>query len=90
MNTPDFLKSARTSFAARVKALVEDVPELPNFSDSHSALRENSESATPEGDMRTAYYLAYKTEACECLKLNYRDHARDRLSARCARYAGSA
>ncbi|MGA7776234.1 MAG: decarboxylase [Paraburkholderia sp.] len=63
-------ESARASFAARVKALVEDVPELPNFSRFHNALRENSESATPEGDMRTAYYLAYKPEACEWLKLN--------------------
>lgn len=63
-------ENARASFEARVKALVEDVPELPNFSYFHKALRENSESATPEGDMRAAYYLAYKPQACECLKLN--------------------
>ncbi|WNC94159.1 decarboxylase [Paraburkholderia sp. FT54] len=63
-------ETARSSFEARVKTLVEDVPELPNFSHFHKALRENSESATPEGDMRAAYYLAYRPQACECLRLN--------------------
>ncbi|MGT2457879.1 decarboxylase [Cupriavidus basilensis] len=62
--------SVRASFEARVKGLVEDVPELPNFSRFHNALRENSESATPEGDMRAAYYLAYNAQACECIGLN--------------------
>jgi len=63
-------ESAREAFAARVKSLVEDVPELPDFSRFHNALREDSASATAEGDMRAAYYLAYKAEACECIKLN--------------------
>lgn len=60
---------ARASFKARVKGLVEDVPELPDFSRFHNALRENSESATPEGDMRAAYYFAYNAQACECIGL---------------------
>src|SRR5262249_55151072 len=49
-------ESERTAFAARVKALVEDVPDLPNFSRFHDAFRENAKSATSEGDMRSAYY----------------------------------
>lgn len=60
----------RAGFEARVKALVEDVPELPNFSRFHNALRENSASATSEGDMRAAFYLAYNPEACEWIRLN--------------------
>jgi len=60
----------RATFAARVKALVEDVPDLPNFSRFHDALRRNPHSKTPEGDMRRAYYLAYRPECCECIKLN--------------------
>jgi len=63
-------EEVRAGFAARVKSLVEDVPELPDFSRFHNALRESSESATPEGDMRTAYYLAYNPHACECIRLN--------------------
>jgi arginine decarboxylase len=63
-------ENERATFEARVKALVEDVPDLPNFSRFHDALRMNSASATSEGDMRTAYYLAYRPEACEYLKLN--------------------
>jgi arginine decarboxylase len=63
-------EGVRASFKARVKALVEDVPDLPNFSHFHSSLRENSESATSEGNMRAAYYLAYKPEAREFIGLN--------------------
>ncbi|WP_066736254.1 decarboxylase [Cupriavidus sp. D384] len=63
-------ENERATFAARVKSLVEDVPDLPNFSRFHNALRLDSRSATPEGDMRTAYYLAYRSECCEYIKLN--------------------
>ena len=60
----------REVFRARVKALVEDVPDLPNFSHFHDTLRDNPKSATSEGHMRAAYYMAYNAEACEYLKLN--------------------
>ena len=39
----------REVFRARVKALVEDVPDLPNFSHFHDTLRDNPKSATSEG-----------------------------------------
>ena len=58
------------SFAARVKALVEDVPDLPDFSRFHDAFRDDPKSATAEGHMRSAYYMAYDASACEYLKLN--------------------
>jgi len=63
-------ESERTAFAARVKSLVEDVPELPNFSRFHDAFRDNAKSATSEGHMRAAYYMAYDAASCEYIKLN--------------------
>jgi arginine decarboxylase len=58
------------AFKARVKSLVEDVPDLPNFSRFHDALRDDPKSKTSEGHMRAAYYMAYDAANCEYLKLN--------------------
>jgi arginine decarboxylase len=62
--------SEREALAARVKSLVEDVPDLPNFSRFHDAFRDNPKSATPEGHMRAAYYMAYDAASCEYIKLS--------------------
>lgn len=62
-------ESEKAAFAARVKSLVEDVPDLPNFSSFHNAFRDNAKSATSEGDMRAAYYMAYDPSSCEYIKL---------------------
>ena len=62
-------ESDRAAFAARVKSLVEDVPDLPDFSRFHDAFRDNAKSATSEGHMRAAYYMAYDAANCEYLKL---------------------
>lgn len=59
----------QAAFAARVKSLVEDVPDLPNFSRFHDAFRRDPKSKTSEGDMRAAYYMAYDAANCEYLKL---------------------
>jgi arginine decarboxylase len=61
---------ARRAFAARVKSLMEDVPELPNFSCFHDRFRDDPKGATLEGDMRPAFYMAYDEESCEYLKLS--------------------
>ena len=53
-----------------MKALVEDVPDLPDFSRFHDAFRENPKGATNEGNMRAAYYLAYDAAAREYVKLD--------------------
>ncbi len=63
-------EAEREAFAQRVKSLVDDVPDLPNFSRFHDAFRLDGKSATPEGDMRAAYYMAYDAANCEYLKLN--------------------
>jgi arginine decarboxylase len=59
----------RQALSARVKNLVEDVPDLPDFSWFHDAFRDSAESATAEGHIRDAYYMAYDAESCEFLKL---------------------
>jgi arginine decarboxylase len=57
------------AFAVRVKSLMEDVPNLPNFSCFHASFRENPSSVTSEGDVRSAFFGAYREERCEHLKL---------------------
>ncbi len=60
----------KEAFAARVKALMEDVPDLPNFSRFHDAFRDNVESGTSEGHMRAAFFTAYREHDCEHIKMN--------------------
>jgi arginine decarboxylase len=60
---------ARKAFAARVKALMEDVPDLPNFSRFHDRFRDDPKGVTLEGDMRSAFYMAYDAERCEHVPL---------------------
>ncbi|HEX7125241.1 MAG TPA: aminotransferase class I/II-fold pyridoxal phosphate-dependent enzyme [Thermodesulfobacteriota bacterium] len=59
----------RQAFAARVKALMEDVPELPNFSRFHESFRDAPDASTQEGDMRSAFYMAYDESGCEHVRL---------------------
>ncbi len=61
---------AREAFAARVRSLTIDVPDLPNFSAFHDAFRDNAASATSEGHMRAAFFKAYDEKACEYVKLS--------------------
>ncbi len=60
---------ARAAFSARVKALMEDVPDLPNFSRFHAGFRDDAKSATSEGHMREAFYTAYRAADCEHVPL---------------------
>ncbi len=62
--------TARQTFDARVKALMTDVPDLPNFSCFFERFREDPSSKTSEGDMRTAFFAAYREEQCEHIKLS--------------------
>ena len=63
-------KAERNIFKARVKALMEDVPELPNFSHFHDSFREDPTSITGEGDVRGGFFGAYREEQCEHIKLS--------------------
>ena len=55
---------------ARVRALMEELPPLPDFSRFHQAFLPTPDSTTPEGDMRDAFYLAYEDAACEYVTLD--------------------
>lgn len=61
--------AARVDFEAKVKSLMKDVPDLPNFSTFHDAFREAADSKTVEGDMRSAFFVAYYPEKCEHIPL---------------------
>jgi arginine decarboxylase len=62
-------EAERQAFAARVKSLMTDVPDLPNFSHFHEAFRGDAGRSTPEGDMRSAFFGAYDAEICEYVPL---------------------
>lgn len=64
----DASKMERRSFEKRVANLVEHVPPLPDFSRFHDAFRTGPE--TPEGDIRTAFFLAYNEDNCDYLDLD--------------------
>jgi arginine decarboxylase len=61
--------AARQAFAARVEALMTDVPDLPNFSRFHDVFRTDAGRDSPEGDMRGAFFGAYEPELCEYVPL---------------------
>src|ERR1700746_3213940 len=61
--------TAQRAFAARVKSLMTDVPNLPSFTRFVSCFREDPGSSTGEGNMRTAFFGAYREQQCEHLKL---------------------
>src|SRR5881296_907866 len=63
----------KAAFDSRVKSLITDVPDLPNFSRFHDAFRDNPRSKTNEGDMRTPFFLAYEEDNCTHVKLNSKE-----------------
>lgn len=67
----------RALVARKVESLVKDLPPLPDFSRFHEVFRDVA--ATPDGDIRAAYFLAGDEENCEYLRLD--DPALDRRLA---------
>lgn len=53
----------------RIKSLVHDRPPLPNFSHFHAAFTDRG-GKTPEGDIRTAFFMAAEESNCEYVPLN--------------------
>jgi len=64
----DASRMERLSFERRVKNLMVDFPPLPDFSRFHPAFR--ADGITPEGDIRTAFFLSYDENNCDYLDLN--------------------
>jgi len=54
----------------RIAALTHDNPPLPNFSRFHEAFRSSPHSDTREGRLRKAFFMSYKDELCEYMKLS--------------------
>ncbi|MBX2979436.1 MAG: aminotransferase class I/II-fold pyridoxal phosphate-dependent enzyme [Flavobacteriales bacterium] len=52
---------------ARIRSLTRDVPPLPDFSRFHDSFR--PVPGVPGGNLREAYFLAYKEEHCAYIKL---------------------
>ena len=65
--------NGRQVFADRVRALMTDVPDLPNFSQFHDAFREAPDGASNEGHMRPAFFMAYEEANCEFVRLHSDD-----------------
>jgi arginine decarboxylase len=61
--------NVRETFDARVKSLMIDVPDLPNFSYFHEAFRKDAGGRTNEGDIRGGFYAAYDAANCEYIRL---------------------
>jgi arginine decarboxylase len=61
--------NARKTFDARVKSLMTDVPDLPNFSRFHDGFRGDAGEKTNEGDIRSGFYAAYDAAGCEYIRL---------------------
>ncbi len=55
----------RRVFDKKVKSLLHEQPPLPDFSHFHAAFRSDAKGATPEGDIRSAFFLAYEESNCE-------------------------
>ncbi|MEU7043361.1 hypothetical protein AB0A77_20165 [Streptomyces varsoviensis] len=55
----------KRAFDLRVDALTHDHPPLPDFSRFHDTFRADPAGAAGDGDMRKAYYMAYREELCE-------------------------
>jgi arginine decarboxylase len=66
-------RDGKETFAATVRTLTVDVPELPNFRAFHDGFRDNPASATSEGHMREAFYRSYDERTCEFVKLNSKE-----------------
>jgi arginine decarboxylase len=62
--------NVRLAFDARVKSLMKDVPDLPNFSHFHAAFRKDAGKRTNEGDIRAGFYAAYDAAGCEHIRLS--------------------
>ena len=59
----------KRAFEKRVKSLTEDYPPLPDFSRFHDRFRSGRAEGTAEGDIRTAFFMAYDEKNCDFFSL---------------------
>jgi arginine decarboxylase len=65
----EFGRSERKLFEKRVNSLTRDLPPLPDFSHFHESFSPGTSTATKEGDLRKAFFLAYEEENCEYVEI---------------------
>ncbi len=63
----DASKMEKLGFDKRVRQLTKEQPPLPDFSRFHDAFRTDQD--TPEGGMRSAFFLSYDENNCDYLDL---------------------
>jgi len=63
----DLIPEKGAALNGRIRSLTQDLPPLPDFSEFHHFFRK--EATTPEGDVRTAFYLSYDHQNCEYIPL---------------------
>ncbi len=60
----------RRAFDNKVRSLMQELPPLPDFSCFHPAFCAQDGSKTTEGDIRSAFFLAYDEAKCEYFSLS--------------------
>ncbi|MBB3065228.1 aminotransferase class I/II-fold pyridoxal phosphate-dependent enzyme [Limibacillus halophilus] len=55
--------------ARKVHSLTKELPPLPDFSRFHGTFQPGGDDSTGEGDLRTAYFLAYDDSKCDFLPI---------------------
>jgi arginine decarboxylase len=64
----DMSPTERAAHERAVQRLTSPSAPLPDFSGFHASFTDGTGQATPEGDVRRAFYLAYNDTYCEYLK----------------------
>jgi arginine decarboxylase len=54
----------------QIKSLTYDLPPLPDFSAFHSSFHRSVSGDTPEGDIRTAYFMGQNDSLCDHLRID--------------------
>lgn len=54
----------------QIKSLTHDLPPLPDFSAFHPSFHRSVSGDTPEGDIRTAYFMGQNDSLCEHLRID--------------------
>ena len=54
----------------QIKSLTHDLPPLPDFSEFHPSFHRSVSGDTPEGDIRTAYFMGQNDSLCEHMRID--------------------
>ena len=54
----------------QIKSLTYDLPPLPDFSEFHPSFHRSVSGDTPEGDIRTAYFMGQNDSLCEHMRID--------------------